>query len=160
MFIIYKITNTVNGMMYIGKTKQSLQARWRQHCYQSNTKYMCFKLQTAIKEYGADRFRIEQIDSAETNQEANEKEVYWIQHFKAIENGYNFSRGGNDGGNRKKVMAVETGEVFESMVEAGKRYGLSHSMIQSVANKAHLRAAGLHWVTVDNRNKGFAREKI
>lgn len=153
MITIYKITNTANGMMYIGTTKRTLEARMKQHCHDSNKKFFCFKLQKAIKEFGEESFYIEQIDCAESDEEANVKEALWIQHFNTIENGYNVSRGGKDGGNRRKVKAVETGEVFDSMVEAGKQYGLSHSMIRSVVDKSHLKAAGLHWVTVEKPKK-------
>lgn len=146
--IIYKVTNLVNGMVYIGKTKRSLEARWKQHCHDSNKKFFCYKFQNAIKEFGAENFRIEQIDCAATEEEANAKEVYWIQFHNAIENGYNVSPGGKAGGSRKKVMAVESGLVFNTMVEAGKYYGLSHSMIPQVVDKPHLTAGGQHWISV------------
>ena len=29
---IYKITNTINDKIYIGKTLQSIEERWKEHC--------------------------------------------------------------------------------------------------------------------------------
>lgn len=146
--VIYKITNKVDGKVYIGKTKRTLEVRWAQHCRDVNSKIACFKLQKAIKKYGAENFTIEQIDCAATKDEADAKEVYWIRFYNATETGYNTSPGGKAGGNRKKVKAVEDDLVFDTMVEAAKHYGLSHSMIPAVVNKAHLKAGGQHWITV------------
>lgn len=146
--IIYKVTNIVNGKVYIGKTKRNLKTRWAQHCRDADSKIACFKLQKAIKEYGAENFTIVQIDCATTKDEADAKEVYWIRFYNAIEEGYNTSPGGKAGGNRKKVKAVEDDLVFDTMVEAAKHYGLSHSMIPAVVNQPHLKAGGQHWVTV------------
>ena len=148
--IIYKITNKANGMVYIGKTKQALQRRWEKHCYYANTdiKWQCFKLQKAIQEFGAGNFTVEQIDCAATNEEAKEKEIYWIGFYNSIEQGYNSSPGGNLSGKGKKVMSVEDGLVFGSMVEAARHYGLSHSIIPTVVDKPHLKAGGQHWISL------------
>lgn len=147
---IYKVTNTVNGMVYIGKTKNSVESRWKQHCYQAKGKYNhCkFKLQDAINEFGAEHFTVEQIDVAATNEEANKKEMYWIAHYDSINNGYNTSIGGRNGANRKRVMNVETGEVFDSVVAACKAVGVSHSALHFVIDNPKLRCRGFHWVSV------------
>lgn len=146
--IIYKITNKINGMVCIGRTKRSLQDRWRQHCQNANSKLFCYKFQKAIKEYGAENFTVEQIDCAATKEEADAKEVYWIKFYNATEKGYNVSPGGKASANRKKVMAVESGLVFDTMVDAAKHFGLSHSMIPVVVDKPHLKAGGQHWISL------------
>lgn len=146
--IIYKVTNTMNGMVYIGQTKRSLDTRWKSHCSCVNSKISSFKLQKAIKEFGKESFRVEQIDTAETKEEANEKEVFWIKHFNADTDGYNTSPGGRNGGHRKRVKAVESGNVFETIVDAAKFYGVNQSGIAAVVDKPHLRAAGQHWISV------------
>ena len=33
MYIVYKITNVLNGKIYIGITTRTLEERWQQHCY-------------------------------------------------------------------------------------------------------------------------------
>ena len=146
--IIYKITNKVNGKVYVGKTKRTLETRWAQHRRDANSKIAYFKLQKAIKQYGAENFIIEVIDHAATKEEADAKEVYWIRFYNATEKGYNTSPGGKAGGNRKKVKAVEDNLVFDTMVDAAKHYGLSHSMIPAVVGKPHLKAGGQHWIFV------------
>ena len=142
--IIYKITNKINGMMYIGQTSKSLEHRWKVHCHNVKSKHAHFKLQDAIAEFGAENFTIEQIDVAATKEEADEKEVYWIKFYDATEKGYNTSLGGRNGGSRKKVMAVESGLVFNTIQEAAKHYGVSGSCISVVVDKNHLKSAGQH----------------
>ena len=90
--IIYKITNEVNGKVYIGQTTKTLQWRWKHHC---NIKSGCTYLKNALNKYGIENFIIEQIDSAETQEELNKKEVYWIEHYNSlVPNGYNLTTGG------------------------------------------------------------------
>lgn len=146
--IIYKITNKINGMVYIGQTKRSLEARWKAHCAAVNSRISYFKLQKAIVEYGKESFAIEQIDVAATKDEADEKESYWIKHYNAIENGYNTARGGKDGGRRKRVTSVEDGLVFDSMIDAAKHYGRAPQAIWQAIKNPSWTCAGQHWKTV------------
>lgn len=48
-----------------------------------------------------------------------------------------------------KVMCVETGEVFTTIREASKKYGIVDSCISSVIHGRTKTAAGLHWVLID-----------
>lgn len=50
----------------------------------------------------------------------------------------------------KPVMCVETGEVFDAIKSAERKYGKSFGAIQRVANLERRTAYGLHWVFVDN----------
>lgn len=91
--LIYKITNKINGKIYIGQTRQSLAQRWSKHCKQKKTNYMY----SAIHKYGRENFTIEEIDRASSEQELNEKEIYWISFYNSTnrEIGYNIKEGGN-----------------------------------------------------------------
>lgn len=90
--IIYKITNLVNGKMYIGQTIGTLCARWKRHCG-DNSK--CPAIHNAIVKYGIQNFNVEQIDTANSQEELNEKEAYWINTLNTISpNGYNLQNGG------------------------------------------------------------------
>lgn len=135
-------------MVYIGRTQTSIEQRWKQHCRDVKRKHAHFKLQSAIDEFGPENFAVEQIDYADTKEEADEKEMYWIKNYNATETGYNTSPGGRNGGHRKKVKSVEDNIVFDTMVEAGKFYGVSSSTICCVVDKPHLRAGGQHWISL------------
>lgn len=90
--VIYKITNSQNGMIYIGQTKMQVRDRWRLHCSKNST---CSLLHKAIEEYGKEAFKIEVIDSGESREELNQKEKYWIEKEQSISpNGYNLDKGG------------------------------------------------------------------
>ena len=90
--LIYKVQNLKNGKIYIGQTTKTLEWRWKHHC---NAKSCCTYLSNAIKKYGVENFVVEQIDSARTQKELNEKERYWIKQYNSLApNGYNLTTGG------------------------------------------------------------------
>lgn len=92
MGIIYKITNHITGKSYVGQTIRPLKRRWQEHCQNAER---CKVLHRAIMKYGKDNFTIEQIDTANTSKELNDKEIYWIKFYNTlVPNGYNMTEGG------------------------------------------------------------------
>lgn len=93
--IVYKITNIINNKVYIGQTIQKLEARWKKHCGKHNG---CLAISSAIKKYGKENFIIQQLDTAETMDQLNEKEIYWIAFYNSTNNkiGYNLTFGGKN----------------------------------------------------------------
>ena len=57
---IYKITNTINNKVYIGKTVASIEERWKEHCHDYK-RHRCEKrpLYAAMRKYGVEHFQIE-----------------------------------------------------------------------------------------------------
>jgi group I intron endonuclease len=115
---VYKITNTVNGKIYIGKSIDP-KARWRRHVSAAKTKSKAqfFYLQASINKYGEDCFSMEIIDKCETAEEAYNKEIYWISHYNSNNKkiGMNLTAGG-DGTLGHTVSA----EAREKMSKANK----------------------------------------
>lgn len=97
IMIVYKITNTVNGKVYIGKTiKFSFQERWVRHCAAAR-RGSHFHFHNAIRKYGADAFLVEVLYRAKTSEELSKMETFFIvlhQSHKP-ENGYNMTLGGD-----------------------------------------------------------------
>lgn len=92
---IYKITNLINGKIYIGQTTKSVQSRWRKHCKKSSNG--CSAIHNAIMKYGKDNFAIESVDTASNIEELNKKEKYWISSLNSIyPTGYNLRLGGDN----------------------------------------------------------------
>ena len=84
MIGIYKITNKINGKVYIGQSIH-IERRWKEHCRQSTNSV----ISDAIKQYGKENFIFEVIEEC-NQEELNEKEEYYIQLYNSIvPNGYN-----------------------------------------------------------------------
>lgn len=105
---IYKITNTINGKSYIGQTIQNVKERFYQHCATKCSKAVSnMAIHRAIKKYGKSNFTvevIEEIDSANLN----DRERYWIKYYNSYNNGYNSTKGGQDGCKPFKDLDVES----------------------------------------------------
>ena len=61
MAFIYKITNTVNNKIYIGKTERDIKTRWEEHLRHISI-YPNIPLYRAMKKYGIEVFNVEQIE--------------------------------------------------------------------------------------------------
>lgn len=95
MAFIYKITNTINGKIYIGQTKRSLQVRWRAHVNDSRNNRRRGYLKRAIEKYNARNFKIEALEEVET-QYLDEREIALIEQYRSTDPtiGYNIAKGG------------------------------------------------------------------
>lgn len=97
--IIYKCTNKVNGKYYIGKTQRKLETRIAQHKSEAKSyrdKTLC-AFHNALNKYGFENFEWEVIDTADTLEELNQKEIFWIDKLKSLTKfglGYNINTGG------------------------------------------------------------------
>lgn len=90
--IIYKITNKVNNKIYIGQTTKGFKKRYCGNIKFTKNRY----LKADIEKYGIDAFEInEQLDIAETADELDEKERYYISLYSSNERnkGYNIMSG-------------------------------------------------------------------
>lgn len=92
--IIYKITNTVNGKSYIGKTIYSLERRWYDHCLRARIG-SSFHLHRAIRLYGSEKFNVEILREIRNPKGLNHAEIFFIKRFDTFRNGYNMTVGGD-----------------------------------------------------------------
>lgn len=92
---IYKITNDINGKIYIGKTLKTVKERWKEHCsdYQKE-RYEKRPLYSAMKKYGVENFYIEEIEEC-SDKVLSEREKYWIEYYGSFKYGYNATLGGD-----------------------------------------------------------------
>ena len=86
---IYKITNIQNNKVYIGQTIRPIKDRFHRHINDAMNNILDTHFARAIRKYGKENFIIEEIDSANTQNELNEKEQYWIRYYNSINDGYN-----------------------------------------------------------------------
>lgn len=94
MAYIYKITNTINNKVYIGKTSYTVEKRFQQHC--KDSKKLALKdrpLYRAFNKYGIENFTVETIEEV-SEEESSTREIYWINQYGSYGNGYNATLGG------------------------------------------------------------------
>lgn len=87
---IYKITNLINGKIYIGQTTRSIN--------ESKSYYGSgFKIKGEIYKYGKENFSKDIIEVCYTKEELDLKEEYWISYYDSTnpEKGLNLRTGGN-----------------------------------------------------------------
>lgn len=92
--IIYSITNKITGQMYIGQTVRSLDLRIAEH-HKNMIAKLDFKLYHAMNQYGWDNFVFATIDHADTQEELDALEIYYIGKYDTINSGYNMALGGH-----------------------------------------------------------------
>lgn len=132
--IVYKATNKVNGKIYVGITKRTLEKRIQEHIGRSKGDYL-FYFQQAIKKYGIESFIFEVIETCYSEEELTSKEVSYIAEYQSFirENGYNLTYGGDGvSGNpetRKKISESSKGKIItertrQNMCIAAKKRGV------------------------------------
>lgn len=94
---IYKITNKINGKMYIGQSTDIF-TRWRQHEQNHRLKLSNFAIYRAFEKYGFENFEFSIIEETSVNA-LDEREKFWIQELHTyvkdpLCNGYNMTLGG------------------------------------------------------------------
>ncbi len=84
MFYLYLIYNTINGKIYVGITSNP-KTRWMRHKSDANSNRKQ-AIHCAIFKYGNDKFIFKVVETIDTWEEANAKEMKWIKSLK--ENAY------------------------------------------------------------------------
>lgn len=129
MIIIYCIRNKINNKKYIGQSKnyiERIKRHFKTATYDMNNKRV-YPIHRAINKYRKENFEHYIIDSASTNEEANNKEIFWINFLDTMnkEKGYNLHEGGVFSGSTVKLKVSKIDpksfcvlDIYESLVEA------------------------------------------
>jgi group I intron endonuclease len=95
--LIYKITNVINGKVYIGRTTKSEETRWKEHqcCARIGTPGYFYQ---ALRFYGPEGFRTETLHKAGSFKELCAMETFFIVLHQSYDReiGYNITMGGED----------------------------------------------------------------
>ena len=92
---IYKIINDINDKVYVGKTKSTIEKRFREHCADSTRRDEEGRpLYRAMNKYGIEHFSIHLIEEC-SDEDASAREQYWIGFYKGYTEGYNATLGGD-----------------------------------------------------------------
>lgn len=166
--IIYCAYNKVNQKRYIGQTVQRLCERRAAH-YTKDPEIYFHK---ALHKYNKEDFDWSIIDEAQSKEELNQKEQFWIQYYDTLnpDKGYNLLPGGegykpaqeqiqyarnrfvekysNDPiflKKKKNIRCVETNQIFATAAEASRAMHIHHGHITEAANGKLNTAGGYHW---------------
>lgn len=92
-FIIYSHKNKINGKQYIGQTNNLA----RRQSGNGILYHSCSRFYSAILHYGQNNFEHIILEENLSQEEADEKEKYYIQFYQTTnpEKGYNLTEGGN-----------------------------------------------------------------
>lgn len=163
---IYKITNSVNDKVYIGKSTRPIIDRFKRHINDAyKNPESAYHLQRAIRKYGSDKFSIVQIDSANTRSELNEKEKYWISYYNSIVDGYNEASGG-EGGNTYAGLSEERLNKIKKQISL-KNSGINNGMSKQIKCKSIYTDNEYHFNTLTEclkffnmKSKGFILSRV
>lgn len=118
---VYKITNIQNNKVYIGQTIRGIQERLARHIKDAMSNRLDTHFARAIRKYGPGNFIIEEIDTAETQEELNKKEQYWIMQYNSVKEGYNETSAiYKCGGNTYQSKAEEEMEIIKEKIRKTK----------------------------------------
>lgn len=140
MAYIYKITNQINGKVYIGKTVYDIKKRWKEHqldCKREQCKNHPFY--RALNKYGPDNFVVEEVEQCDISA-LEEREIYWIKYYRAYVgwddcNGYNATKGG-DGKFLYDHTAILTRLIeFPYAHQVAKEFGCCRDIVYDIAKE-------------------------
>lgn len=117
--LIYKITNNINNKVYIGQTTRGFLERYNEYKsdFKNKSKSNNIYLYNSFIKYGFNNFKFEIIDTANSIDELNEKEITYIKEYKTTDRefGYNLHDGG-----RNSLLSEET-KLKMSISKKGKK---------------------------------------
>jgi group I intron endonuclease len=158
--IIYKITNLMNGKIYIGQTINSLKRRWNAHCRGNRP-----GLNRAIRKYGKDNFTIEIMYKCRNIDELNKKESELIVLYNStFPNGYNLtSKCSNKGTSEQtkeklrrifskrfsEILCIDNNTVYDNISQASKTLGIDRKLINDNLLGRTNKANGKRFVFTD-----------
>lgn len=107
MIGIYKITNLINGKVYIGQSI-NINRRWRQHreCQTASS-----PLHSDIKKIGLENFSFEVLEEVEFDK-LDERERFYIEFYDSYRNGYNRTKGGSGRAASVKLSEKDVEEII------------------------------------------------
>ena len=110
---IYSLTNKINGMIYVGQSKD-IYSRMRRH--RTDYKRRNQPIYIAFREFGFNNFKLDILELC-SEKDLNDIEIKWIKNLNCKEpNGYNMTNGGLGSSglkmkeeHRLKIIEINTG---------------------------------------------------
>jgi group I intron endonuclease len=116
--IVYKVTNKINGKVYIGITRHHLEKRKREHYDKAKYQQSNSIFHNALLKYDKNDFMWEVINKADTFDELSEMEITYIKKYNSFNEGYNSTSGGE----RSFIMSDITKEKLKNINLGSKKH--------------------------------------
>lgn len=137
MIGIYKIENTLNGMIYIGQSVH-IERRFQEHIIKSHNSQ---KIDKAINEYGVENFQFSIIEQC-LKKDLDNREDYWIQYYQCLyPKGYNVVEKNQSIHTVYNIDKQIINQVIKdlqftdlSLTEIANKYNLSNSTVSRINN--------------------------
>lgn len=153
MGYIYKISNDINDKLYIGQTIHNIQYRFHGHISQS-LRAPDNKFHYAINKYGKEHFQIELIEECD-NAQLNEREIYWIQYYDSVNNGYNTTWGGSSGFHYNRKNLLELWNQGLIIQEISDKIGIDRGLLGQI-----LKTEGISQEEINERRYKATKKQI
>ena len=130
MAYIYKITNDINGKIYIGKTERTPEIRFKEHCRDyKNKSHESRPLYKAMEKYGVEHFHCEIIEQTDFPEE---REKYWIEYYQSFKVGYNATLGGDGKSYIDYDLIISTYNEIKNIRKVSKLLSIDEGTISKV----------------------------
>lgn len=155
--LVYKVTNKINGKVYIGQTVQRLEKRIRTHIRDARVGSTAV-FHKAIRKYGENNFTYQAIDYAHSANELTLKEMEWVDKENTFvdseeSNGYNMiDSSGYSPKNYIKNIKIDK-KMFLSIIELCKR---GESSIDDITSIFNLSRSSVFYI-FDENSRTYAR---
>lgn len=131
---IYKITDRINGKIYIGQTKRNIYRRFADHTSRINSNRkndLSCSLYIAMKNHEIKNFYIELIEEVDAII-GDEREQFWIKELDSTnpEIGYNLDKGGHiisDACRQARIKQMLGSKLTGKALETARNNGIKNS---------------------------------
>lgn len=139
--VIYLITNTVNGNLYVGQTTKSSRKRFSQHKAASKIPKPEGALHRAMKKYGFECFIMNEICSTNNIDFIDDLERFFIKEFNSltIGHGYNCETGGSVNKHLSEEVKAQISLRSKGKPSGFKGKTFSEEIKNHISNCARLR---------------------
>lgn len=153
MALVYKITNKVNGKIYIGETTRTLEQRWKEHCEQANNYEYGSLLHAAIRKYGEDNFTKEIIEDNIPDDIIFEVETSYIIDYNSNDHSIGYNNTLNEKNNVKIISDKETIKKIIDLLkntdmsykDIGRSLDINTGVIKAISHGIYYRLNGVKY---------------
>lgn len=156
MAYIYKITNLINNKCYIGKTLNTIQERWREHCsdYKKRNEEKR-PLYSAMSKYGIENFKIEEIEQCNEDI-VNDREKYWIEYYGSFKKGYNATLGGDGKAYLDRKLLIKTYNEVQNLKKSAKILNIDAGHLSKILKENNIKVKSSKEVQNEEYGKEIA----